>query len=111
MTKENAAMRRINVPDELVAAADLFRQRQHVYGKNYKDFGPVAQAMLANIKLESAEDFARLGVLVQIISKLTRYCVNFNKGGHDDSLMDLSVYAQMLRELDQDKRIGPTGLE
>lgn len=111
MTKENAAMRRLNVPDELVAAAELFRQRQSVYGKNYKDFGPVAQAMLSNIKLESADDFARLGVLVQIISKLTRYCANFNKGGHDDSLMDLSVYAQMLRELDQDKRIGPSGTD
>lgn len=101
----------LDVAEELLRASELFRQRGKVYGKNYKDFGPVAHAMLAGMRVESSGDFARLGVLVQIISKLTRYCANFNRGGHDDSLMDLSVYAQMLRELDQDSRLGNGAVE
>jgi hypothetical protein len=33
-------------------------------------------------------------------SKLARYANNFFTGGHADSLEDISVYAQMLREVD-----------
>lgn len=106
MMDEENAPKRLDVANELLRASELFKERSRVYGKNYKDFGPVAYTMLEGIKLETPDDFARLGVLVQIISKLTRYCANFNNGGHDDSLMDLSVYAQMLRELDQDRRLG-----
>lgn len=108
---ENKNLFKLDVAEELLRASELFRQRGKVYGKNYKDFGPVAHTMLAGMRVESSGDFARLGVLVQIISKLTRYCANFNRGGHDDSLMDLSVYAQMLRELDQDSRLGSGAAE
>jgi hypothetical protein len=42
-----------------------------------------------------------MGLLVQIMSKLSRYCANFNQGGHEDSLDDLAVYSVLLQEVDK----------
>jgi hypothetical protein len=50
--------------------------------------------------LTTEQDWNRLGVFVQVLSKVSRYAENFNRGGHDDSLLDMAVYAAMLRELD-----------
>lgn len=88
------------VPQMLCSAADIYEQRNKIYGNNYFRFGTVAREILGNIELKSAEDFNRFGILVQILSKITRYGENFKRGGHDDSLDDLAVYAMMLKELD-----------
>lgn len=95
------------VPEALRAAAGIYEERNKLYGDNYKRFGLVVAALFPDgISIASAEDPVkagnRLGVLIQILSKLTRYCENFNRGGHADSLEDLAVYAMMLRELDAD---------
>lgn len=87
----------------LASAAQTFKQRAEVYGDNYKRFGIVIDALFPDgIKIDVEEQYNRYGLLVQIVSKLTRYCENFNKGGHDDSLNDLAVYAAMLRSLDKE---------
>ena len=93
------------VSEELRKMAETFEERQSIYGDNYKEFGYIFDHLM---KLdptgglpESPTDYARLGVLVQIVGKLTRYCANFSKGGHEDSLHDLSVYAAMLQDLDR----------
>jgi hypothetical protein len=39
-------------------------------------------------------------VMTHIVSKLHRYALNFETGGHQDSLKDLAVYAAMLASLD-----------
>jgi len=88
------------VPQMLCSAADIYEQRNKIYGNNYFRFGTVAREILGNIELKSAEDFNRFGILVQILAKITRYGENFKRGGHDDSLDDLAVYAMMLKELD-----------
>lgn len=95
------------VPDLLHEAANIYRLRSQIYGDNYKHFGKVMCALMPQgVSADAADEEERVsisnrfGVLVQIVSKLTRYCENFNKGGHDDSLQDLAVYATMLRELD-----------
>lgn len=92
--------------DLLQESVDIFRKRNELYGDNYKKFGAVMHALFPNELQRSSEAavgyWNRLGILVQIVSKLTRYCENFNEGGHDDSLKDLSVYAAMLRELDKE---------
>lgn len=95
------------VPEALRSAAAIYEERNKVYGDNYKRFGLVVAALFPDgISIASAEDPVkagnRLGVLIQILSKITRYCENFNAGGHADSLDDLAVYAMMLRELDAD---------
>ena len=91
--------------DSLRQSADVFEERGRVYGEAYKRFGPVFAALFPNgISVSSPDAANRLGVLVQIISKLVRYAENFERGGQDDSLLDLSTYAAMLRELDAEGR-------
>jgi len=84
----------------------LYRERNAVYGDSYKNYGALGTALFPNgIELKTAEDFARWGVLALIMSKLQRYCVNFDNGGHLDSLQDLAVYAAMLFELDEEPKL------
>jgi hypothetical protein len=94
----------ISVPDDLRAKADLYQQRNAIYGDNYKRFGPALLALTGPIQLETAEDFNRFGILVQLFGKVSRYAMNFANGGHDDSLDDAAVYAMMLKELDNEAR-------
>jgi hypothetical protein len=92
------------VGDMLRESGDTFDQRNALYGDNYKRFGPIVDALFpTGVKLYGPDDFRRFGVLVQVISKLSRYCANFAVGGHDDSLLDLCTYSAMLRELDRER--------
>lgn len=92
-------------PDEsLFVLSELYRQRNEEYGDNYKNFGAIIEVMFPNgIHLSCASDFNRIAVLFHILDKITRYIANFDNGGHQDSLDDVSVYAQMLKELDLDR--------
>lgn len=98
----------MRVPEMLREAATTYEERNKLYGDNYKDFGIIMSSLFpTGICLGSVDDFNRFGVLVQIVSKLTRYTHNFGSGGHDDSLLDLAVYSQMLRELDDEGKGVP----
>lgn len=93
------------VPEALRSAADIYEERNKTYGNNYKEFGHwVNELFPSGLSVSTAEDFNRLGVLIQMLSKISRYSQNFNKGGHDDSLDDLAVYTMMLKELDAEAR-------
>lgn len=95
----------LTVPDMLRQSAQTYEERNKLYGDNYKRFGPVMALLFPKgIDLISEDDHNRFGVFVQIVSKLTRYAENFNEGGHDDSLLDMTVYATMLRELDMEAK-------
>ena len=84
-------------------AAETYEERNEVYGDNYKHFGLVMRSLFPEgVDLKSMDDFNRFGVLVQIVGKLGRYAANFDLGGHEDSLLDIAVYSQMLRELDRE---------
>jgi hypothetical protein len=83
-------------------AAALYRQRNAAYGGSYHAHGTVVKALFPyGLKLDEPSDFSRYAILDMIIGKLIRYSNNFAVGGHDDSMADISVYAMMLRELDQ----------
>ncbi len=89
------------VGDRLRHHGEIFDQRNALYGENYKNFGKVMVGMFpSGLLLQSADDFTRFGLLVQAISKDTRYAAQFMKGGHVDSLDDGSVYRTMLNEVD-----------
>lgn len=89
----------ITVPDMLRESAKTYEVRNRLYGDNYKNFGKTMTALFPNgLMLSTPDDWNRIGILVQAVSKLSRFTKNFNDG-HDDSLLDLSVYATMLREL------------
>jgi len=89
------------VPDMLRKAAETYEERNKIYGDNYKHFGHImARLFPTGIELITPDDHNRFGVFVQVVSKLTRYSANFEKGGHPDSLHDAIVYNAMLAELD-----------
>lgn len=94
------------VPKTLRDAAKIYEERNALYGDVYKRFGAVMIALFPDGVYEKPEDghpadqINRYGLLVQIVGKLMRYCSNYGKGGHSDSLTDLAVYAIMLDELD-----------
>lgn len=91
------------VTSQLENAASIFQQRYELYGDNYKRFGPIMAAMFPDgLTLNTADDFGRFGLFVQVMSKTTRYGNMFTSGGHVDSLDDISVYAQMLQEVDHE---------
>lgn len=95
----------LTVPDMLRQSAQTYEERNKLYGDNYKRFGPVMELLFPKgIELISDDDHNRFGVFVQIVSKLTRYAESFRAGGHDDSLLDMTVYATMLRELDMESK-------
>lgn len=89
------------VPEMLRSGADTYEERNKMYGDNYKRHGSVMAILFPNgLKLETVEDHNRFGILTQKVAKLTRYCENFTRGGHADSLHDDMVYTAMLAELD-----------
>lgn len=83
---------------------EVFEERAKQYGDNYKEIGAMLDALFPEgLSVDNPDDFNRLGVLIQMCSKLTRYTNAFRRGeGHDDSLADLAVYTTMLREIDQE---------
>lgn len=88
------------VPELLCSAAATYEQRNAVYGDNYKHFGHTMQGLFpAGLQISSADAWNRLGLFVQLTSKLSRYAANMSNGGHVDSAHDASVYAAMLQEI------------
>lgn len=93
------------VPEMLRDAAGIYEERNKLYGMNYKRFGKIMHLLFpSGPVLVDADPHNRFGILVQIVAKITRYAENFARGGHDDSLDDMAVYAMMLKELDQELR-------
>lgn len=91
----------VSVDERLRCLAALYEERQAMYGDNYKRFGDVMHALFPNgLVLNDAHDFNRFGLFVQMVYKQTRYAAQYEDGGHPDSLDDLSVYTQMLCEID-----------
>ena len=89
------------VDQALTDLGELFKERNALYGDNYKRFGPSLFALMGPVQINSAHDMNRFAIMVQVFAKMSRYVQQFNAGGHHDSLDDLSVYAQMLQELDR----------
>ena len=91
-------------PDEaLKNLSELYLNKNKDYKDCYKKHGHVIEALFPDgITLENYTDMNRFALLDMMVGKLTRYCNNFFEDGHKDSLDDISVYAQMLNEIDQD---------
>lgn len=101
MTDKNWRNPKPRVCELLDQQSDVFRERHKMYGDNYKRFGDVMTHLFPNgVFIQTKSDWNRIGVFVQVISKITRYSNNWREG-HDDSLCDMAVYATMLRELDE----------
>lgn len=91
------------VSEKLTSNAEIYNNRNEIYGGAYKNVGLIMAGLFPNgLSLNSTEDFNRFGCLHTIASKLCRYSNIFHLGGHQDSLDDISVYAAMLQELDNE---------
>jgi hypothetical protein len=94
--------------DLLQESVNTFKQRGEVYGNDYERFGRIMKAVFPGgfYFNDAASDvtitWTRMNYLIMIVNKIARYAENFDKGGHDDSLNDISVYAAMLRHIDQE---------
>lgn len=85
--------------DQILAEmADTFRERNKVYGDNYKRVGAVMAAMFPDgIQLKEEDEFNRWHLFELIIVKLTRFA---NSGlTHKDSIHDAAVYSAMVESL------------
>jgi hypothetical protein len=89
----------IDAAERLKRLAKLRDERKALYGDNYIRAGFAMAFMLGKITLRTPKDYARFGLLAQEFSKLSRYCIQWREG-HEDSNDDLSVYAQILNEVD-----------
>jgi hypothetical protein len=93
------------VAQRLRNLADLYEERNAVYGDDYKRHGDIMMALFPDgLTLDTAMDFNRYGIFKELVTKLSRYAAQWKQGGHYDSLNDKSVYAQILQELDADWR-------
>lgn len=102
---------RPTVPEMLREAAAVYEERNKIYKDNYKHIGEVMCGMFPEgVTLKTVDDFNRFFCYFQAVGKLTRYAAQFNAGGHDDSLVDNSVYSTMLRELDNDAKANGTSV-
>lgn len=98
--KETAVKK--SVPDILEQAAETFRERNKVYGDNYRLVGPVLNAMFPHgVKLTNVEDFERWHLFELMIVKLTRFATSGLT--HHDSIHDAAVYAAMVEFLLSEK--------
>lgn len=77
-------------------ALETVTERKAVYGNNHKAFGPLMSVLLPRLGI-SAEQWNKIGVVGQIISKLGRYCNSDMT--HIDSAHDIIGYAGLLEEL------------
>jgi hypothetical protein len=97
-----------NSPDEILnLAADFFRKKNNSahYNNGFKQFGKIMESIYPEgFHLESQEDWNLIGVLSQIISKISRlkYSTKATEGDfekHVDNGFDLTVYSSMLTNI------------
>ncbi len=88
------------VPNKLREAAKVFEEKNAEYGNSYQEHGKIMEVLFPDgVELMTPEDQNRFAIFTTMVSKMYRYAANWEEG-HDDSLLDISVYANMLRELD-----------
>lgn len=86
----------------LDAAATTYREKNAVYGDSYLRVGAALAALFPDgVTLKTADDFNRFHIFALMVVKQSRYCVNWESGGHQDSVHDNTVYSAILEEIDE----------
>ena len=82
----------------LVEMGETCRERNKVYGDNYKRVGEVMSVLFPDgVELKTVEDYNIWHLFELMIVKLTRF-TNSNLT-HEDSIHDAAVYAAMVESL------------
>ena len=96
--RKGKKMQTIDAAYVLGEMADTFRERNKVYGDNYKFVGKVMMGLFPNgVEIKSAKEFNRWHLFELIIIKLTRFANS--DLSHEDSIHDVAVYAAMIESL------------
>lgn len=91
----------MNAGQILKDAGKTFEDRHKVYGDNYKKVGAVMAALFPEgLMLRTEDDHNRFHIFMLQVVKMTRYVENWDNGGHEDSMLDLAVYAAMQNSID-----------
>ena len=78
--------------------AETFRERNKVYGDNYKTVGEVMVALFPKgVNLKTVDDYNIWHLFELMIVKITRFANSDIK--HKDSIHDAAVYAAMVESL------------
>ena len=94
--------------DILEAGAKTYREKNAVYGDNYKKVGHVMVGLFPDgLTVATVDDWNRLHIMLLEVVKMTRYVQNWAHGGHSDSNLDRAVYAAMLESIDMEIRLRP----
>lgn len=102
-------MEKRTAADFLEEVAGIYRDRKSLYGYNYRHVGRAFDALFPDglhIAPGDQETWNRLHFVFHMYSKLCRYAMNLQRGGHQDSLDDLAVYAMIARECDAEAARG-----
>jgi hypothetical protein len=87
-------------------AAATFRERNKMYGDNWKVVGRVMKALFPKgMKLATETDFVKLHLIDWMVGKLSRLA--FSKLTHIDSIHDLVVYGAMLEAVMRGELVKP----
>ena len=82
----------------------IMEDRESQYSSNYLNAGGIRKGFFPKgLKLNTEQDFLRYAMISHAIGKISRYCINFEKGGHEDSLKDAINYLSMLGSIDKDE--------
>lgn len=91
--------------DYLSEGAEVFKRGGGAYKDAYLVYGDVMAALFPEgLNVRTVEDWQRLGVFNQIMTKVTRYAMTLESGGHADSALDISVYGAMLRSITTEEK-------
>ena len=98
---------------QLEKGIQLLQERRKKSGDKYQDvykqFGVVLLSLFPegiHIEPNDTDKAIKLGIIVQKVTKLTRYCAALDEGGHLDSSMDDMNYSAMLSSVTKVKNEG-----
>lgn len=97
----------MSVQEKLRAALETADARGKVYGgpgkEGHRITGMAMNELFPNgLTLKTDDDFIRFLLFSMLMTKIGRYAMNFEKGGHQDSIHDLGVYSFLLEDYDDD---------
>lgn len=102
VTHKGVERKKINAAEILQNMANTFKERNLIYGDNYKTVGNVMIALFPDgVNLKTKDDFNLWHLLELMIVKLTRFANSELK--HKDSIHDAAVYAAMVESLMKDE--------
>lgn len=88
----------LGVPEILEEMASTFRERNKVYGDNWRMVGKMMAVMFPQgVQLVAAEDYDVWHLFELVIVKLSRFAISDLE--HQDSIHDLAVYAAMIEAI------------